>query len=208
MVALCDSICNNAVISVAGFSCSCSKKLFFLMFYYFFLHGSSVGYGWSRVVLPPEPQRTGGSTGSTGSGAWGAEGGVWEAENFACKAGGGAEEAEAAGQRSGGLHRHAAGAHHGAEAHPPASAIQVQVRRVLQLSPHLFTLTSTTSSLVFSLLCCPFWYKYLGTERCRGRVFLACFTGLVEGLVLNVAGSQVVFRFTQTGGFSCLGSWL
>lgn len=57
---------------------------------------------------------------------------------------------------------------------------------------HPFTLTSTTSSLVCSLLCCPFWYKYLGTERRRGR----------EGLVLNVAGSQVVFRVTQPGGFS------
>lgn len=40
------------------------------------------------------------------------------------------------------------------------------------------------SSLVFSLLCCPFWYKCLGTERCRGDVFLtACFTVLKRGLV-------------------------
>lgn len=72
----------------------------------------------------------------------------------------------------------------------------------LQLSLHLSIRTSTTSSLVFSLLCCLFWYKYLYTGRHRGHDFqTACCTCLVEGSVLNVAGSQVVFRFTQSGGF-------
>lgn len=101
--------------------------------------------GRSGLVLPPEPQRTGRPAGAAGGGAGEAEGGVWAPEMFAGEAGGGAEEAEAAGQRSGGLHWHAAGAHHGAEAHSPASAIQVEVTKGLQLSPHLFTLTSTTA---------------------------------------------------------------
>lgn len=100
----------------------CSKNLLI------FLSTCSVCDRRSWVLLPPEPQRTGGSAGSAGGRAWGAEGGVWAAEIFAGQAGGGAEEAEAAGQRSGGLHWHAAGAHHGAEADPLASAIQVQVR--------------------------------------------------------------------------------
>lgn len=46
------------------------------------------------------------------------------------------------------------------------------------LHPFPFTLNSTTSSLVFSLLCCPFWYKYRGTERCWGDAF---WTALVKG---------------------------
>lgn len=72
------------------------------------------------------------------------------------------------------------------------------------------------SSLVFSLLCCPFWYKYLGTERCRGDVFLTAMLYCAETwprrtvlarAVLNVAGSQVVFRFTQPGGFKFTEEW-
>lgn len=67
------------------------------------------------------------------------------------------------------------------------------MRRVLQLGPHLVTLASTTSSLVFSLLCCPFDTNTWAGEG-AGGVFS-------RRVVLNVAGSQVVFRFTQPGGF-------
>lgn len=92
-----------------------------------FLFLSAARDGGSGLVLPPQPPGAGRHAGGAGGGAGAAEGGVWAPEAGAGQAGGGAEEAEAAGQRPGGLHRHAAGAHHGAEAHPPASALQVKV---------------------------------------------------------------------------------
>lgn len=91
--------------------------------------------GRGGLVLPPEPQRTGGAASAAGGGAGEAEGGVWAAEVFADQARAGAEEAEAAGPRSGGLHRHAAGAHHGAEAHAAASALQAEVTQGSLLGP-------------------------------------------------------------------------
>lgn len=92
-----------------------------------FLFISAARDGGSGLVLPPQPPGAGRHAGGAGGGAGAAEGGVRAPEAGAGQAGGGAEEAEAAGQRPGGLHRHAAGAHHGAEAHPPASALQVKV---------------------------------------------------------------------------------
>lgn len=106
-----------------------SNKLCVIEFLIFLAALSPVLDRGSRLVLPPEPEWTGGPAGAEGGGAGEAEGGVWAAEMSAGQAGGGAEEAEAAGQRSGGLHWHAAGAHHGAEAHSPASAIQAEVTK-------------------------------------------------------------------------------
>lgn len=159
----------------------------FLSLLHFLLPPSSVSDRRSWLVLSPDPQWTGRPVGAAGGGPGEAEGRVWASEMFAGQAGGGAEEVEAAGQRSGGLHWHAAGAHHGAEAHSPASALQVKVTKggkgfaVQSASVHS---NLHNSSLVFSLLCCPFWYKYLGTERCWGDVFqTACFTVLKRVLV-------------------------
>lgn len=121
---------------------------FFFLPVHLFLSPSSVCDRRSGLVLPPEPQWTGRPAGAAGGGAGEAEAGVWAAEVFAGEAGGGAEEVEAAGQRSGGLHWHAAGAHHGAEAHSPTSPVQVKVTKGakgLQFSPHPFTPTFTTA---------------------------------------------------------------
>ena len=176
----------------------------FLFLYCWFLSVSLVsGDRRSRLVLPPEPQWTGRPAGAAGGGAWEAEGGVWAAETFAGQAGGGAEEAEAAGQRSGGLHWHAAGAHHGAEAHSPASAHQVKVtagRRGFAVQSASIHSNLHNSSLVFSLLCCPFWYKYLGTERCRGDVFFFSRRHAETRPLVRKKGGSV------PGGSECSGS--
>lgn len=106
---------------------------------------SSGSDGRSGLVLPPDPQRAGGPAGAARGRAGGAEGRVRASETVAGQAGGGAEEAEASGPRPGGLHRHSAGANHGAEANTATSAPQVQMKtkkknqQMIDLLVHVFT---------------------------------------------------------------------
>lgn len=149
--------------------CGCfGKVIFFLPSCFFFSLASyslrpvpQDGNGGGWFLLPLEPQRAGGAAGKTGDRAKETEGGVGTSAVSTGQTRVGAAAVEAAGARPRGLHRHTAGAHHGAKAHTVAGARQAQVTANSQLhSPPTHTklckdASPHCTSLAFSLLRCP-----------------------------------------------------